>query len=274
MIRMFQFKNNFLSEDTKMVNAPYSSVGYFDGLDTWVVSHQKGKDVLSIPIRTEKKMDESCDYFNIVGMRHEQDEFFWNENQSQNPFLFVTCIRLHKWSDKFEDIAKTIEKKFDACCYTTFDSSDLIICMRAKSYSQGYSAIEEYSSLVKDLDGSNRIQKSYTILSILQKTLDSLPEENIIGEESVSCLLRCVIKNWDAIVEFEDELKQEIEASKCTSYGTLGSDDWLIILEDIQITNLFRLYGKNSLLTHGHPKYKSAFYNIKTEILVSRERKL
>lgn len=270
MIRIFQFMNNFLTEDTKMVKARYSSFGYFDGLDTWQENNEAQiRKFLSFPQQAHINKDVTCDYFNIVGIRKEEAPSFWG-HEEENPLLFVTFIRLKNESKKLEEIIEDIEKKYNAYCYTTFDSSDFIVCMRTKKYSEGYEVIEGYSGIVNKQDSDNGIQKSFSVCSIHQDILNKIAlrsAENFIEDEKISCILNCVIQDWKRIPYFEAKLKKELNISECPGYGILGSDDRLYMLNEINISELFRLYGNGGLLTHGNEDYK-AFYNIKTEILI------
>lgn len=270
MIRCFMFKNSFLTEDTEMVSAEYSSVGYFDALDIIKAPDEEGKSVLSAPMQV-KIVDgfyETCDYFNIAGMRWKDDEDFWREEKK--PFLFISCVRLKKSSDKLQEISGKIEEKYTASCYFTFDSSDLVICMRSNSYIQGYNDIEQgYPEIIMSCDKENGVQKCYSILSVRQEILDNLPNDSDgMAEETVSCLLSGIVKRWSEVDAFIAELERESGASNCIRYGILGSDDVIISVQNVKIIDLFNLYGKNKLLTHGNDLYKRAFYKIKTEILV------
>lgn len=271
MIKIFQFKNSFLSEENKRVQAQYSSVGYFDGLDIKTESDKAGSSILSSPAKIQflDGFYESCDYFSIVGIRKDEikDTNFWNEKQ--NPFLFVTCLRLKKRSNELEALVDEIEEAYNAICYYTFDSSDLIICLKTSSYIEGYHIIEkEYVDLAEKYK-NNKVQKLFSVLSVEQKILDELPEEteSIMEEETLSCILRCVVKNWSQVKNFVDELKKECA---CEEFGILGSDDMIIVIKNITTKKLFELYGDSKLLTHNNESYKKAFYNIRTEILVNR----
>lgn len=267
MIRLFQFKNNFLSQNARMVSAEYSSIGYFDGLDTRIVLDQEAQDILSLPTQVQYQSDDNCDYYNIVGIRREEDECFWKEKEGT--FLFISCLRFKKCSEKLDEIVAQIENKYCACCYYTFDSSDLVVCMKSDSYIKAYQAIEKYPDLIAECDPGNGIQKSFSILSVRQEILDMLPEEdNNMEDEEVSVILRCVIKDRTAVKDFKEQLDKEVGIAESKKYGILGSDDMLIVLESVNIKHLFKQYKQNGLLTHSNRLYKKAFYNIRTEILV------
>ncbi len=196
MIRVFQFKNNFLSENPKMLKAEYSVIGYFDGLDMKTDADMKGAErscILSDPFQYEFiKNDpyEMCDYFNIAGLREQSDEDFWKS--SEEPLVFISCIRFRRKSEKLKKLIEMIEKTYHAVCFTTLDSSDLVICLKTTSHEKGYRAIEEYRRIISEHDSQNGIQKGFSVLAIRQAVLDSLRDREAVGieEEQLQCVLR------------------------------------------------------------------------------------
>lgn len=276
MIRLFQFKNNFLSKYTEKLVAEYSIIGYFDGLDMKTdkdMNLKKTIELLNDPMQIEisKSLNEMCDYFNIAGIRCDDDTEFWQFND--HFFVFISCVRLQKKSTKLFEIIKKIETDYNAVCYTTLDSSDLVICLKSKSYYEGYEAIENYHRIIEEYDKDNGLQKGFSLLAIHQCALNGLlrDEKPWMSDEKLCCILRIVVKDWKEINNYLDELKSTLKIQKCETYGLLGSEDIMVELKDVQSKDWFSLYADNGLLTHGNLYYNKAFYNIRTEILVKRE---
>jgi len=58
MIRKFEFKNNYLSGDTNSLEAEYSSVGYFDGMDGSTLYKDSFINVSTEILVRDKQMDD------------------------------------------------------------------------------------------------------------------------------------------------------------------------------------------------------------------------
>lgn len=298
MIRIFQFKNSFLSEIDKKVEAEYSAFGYYDGLvmktmDTDNLS--ESRHLLSDPFQIEVSEDdpyEMCDYFCIAGMCEEDDKEFWEKGKK--PYIFISCLRFVRKTKIISQVINEIEEKYSAKCYLTLDSSDLIVCLRTCRYQEGYQIVEKYSNIVREYDEENRIQKGFSVFVMWQKTLDELSSEDLSSgssmegmteqemelahqeiqqmdsSETISCLLYCIVRDWESIPGFCDKL-EECSISQF-QYGILGSEDITLMIQNVQAVEWFAKYGLNNLMTHSNIFYEGAFYNIRTEILVDRKR--
>lgn len=303
MIRVFQFKNTFLCENIDKIDAEYSAFGYFDGMESEkITDNDLSKNIkkLSDPwgMNSNGSMPyEMCDYFCITGICKDDDDEFWKKGQE--PYIFISCIRLLRQSDMISQIISEIELKYRAKCYVTLDATDIVICLRSSSYSEGYWAIEDYRRIVKKYDSHNRILKGFSIFVIWQKTLDilssspdkvqelskseedpdavlAIQEMNKLDkQEKISCLLYATVKDWSQICEFYKHLKIEtgidIDNKGFCQYGILGSEDIALHLNNVQMGDLLHLYSLNHLFTHGNEYYKKAFYNVRTEFLIRRE---
>ena len=158
--------------------------------------------------------------------------------------------------------------------YYTFDSSDLIICMKTNSYAIGDKSISRYAGYVKAYDTSIVLQKSFSVCVVKQAVLDGLSVAfDRIVNDKVSCFLRCVVADWGNIEEYQEKLQSALlhSGGNVSSYDVLGSDDIVFFAKDIYIKNLMTLYKTGNLLTHSNEIYKKAFFNVATEILVSRK---
>lgn len=276
MIRLFQFKNNFIGEEIEQIEAEYSAFGYFDGLVLGLAEEEnKAEALLSDPfyflVDNKNALLEECDYFNVAGICQD-DKSFWEANDL--PFIFITFVRMKKRSRNMEKIISEISGKAGegdqkkTQCYRTYDSSDLIICMRTKRYSSGYCFIESYRDIVQSVDKDNCLQKSFSICVIKQETLDNIMDNaGCIENEKVSCNLRCLVRNIKKASDFCREL-QEL-GMDVQNYGILGSEDWIISVRDIDMVRFLDMYKKEGRLTH--KAYKDTFMNVMTEVLVKKE---
>lgn len=261
-----------------MIDSEYSVIGYYDGLDmkTFQDDESEYLNVLSDPgITMLQEIDAEHVYecYNIVGIRNKCDlineEAFW-KNESL-PFVFISSVRLKDMPSDLDELIDRIESEMNSLCYVSLDSSDLIICSRTNCYSEGYLSIEQHWKLIEQT--GNQVQKCFTNLVIKQDTLETIHMDNLaIKEENVCCILSGVIRSWNNIDSFLDELKRQSNGAAWKQFGTLGSDDIVIKTESISISKLLAMYKKSGLLVHDNPIYRAAFVNIRTEILVERNK--
>lgn len=278
MIRLFQFKNNFLRENTNQLEAEYSTIGYFDGLDMQVYddSEDEGLEILSDTYRNllyvnsnTDQLLEACDYFNVAGMRRDskRDEDFWN--QSSKVLFFVSFLRLARRPKKLKQIIEEIEKDSDCICYTTYDSSDLIVCIKTNKYSYGCDVLSHLHDTIEMIDDKgNRLQKCFSVFAIKQTVLNEIDQWNCLMDEKVDCFFRGVVNERKKVEEFYEELVKECGVSDHKKYRILGSDDIIIAIYGISLTHLLSLYGDGAILVHSNDVYKKAFYNIRSEIAI------
>lgn len=281
MIRLFQFKNNFLRENDSQLEAEYSTIGYFDGLDMQVFDENtdEGLKILSDTYRNllytdsgVEKMLEACDYFNVAGMcRNEQrDRDFWSDS-SEN-LIFVSFLRFAKRSGKLKQFIETIERDSDCICYTTYDSSDLIICIRTNQYRHGSDVLNHFYDTIETggYDG-NQLQKCFSVFAIKQTTLNDISDNcDWLKDERVDCFFRGVINDRKEVDKFYEELVMECGVPEHKMYRILGSDDIIIAIYDISLAHLLSLYGEGAILVHSNEVYKKAFYNIRSEIAIKK----
>ena len=282
MVRIFVFKNTYICENMEKINADYSAFGYFDGLSMEV--YQDNKFPISV---SDFGSNEQCDHYCIAAFRKDSktDADFWKAGNE--PYIFISFLRLSKASNKLSKIVDEIENNNNAVCYHTLDNSDLLVCIRRKRYSEGYFDINSYYDAIQKIDPGNSLQKGFSVMVISQAVLNQLANEaelksskmseeaavelTVIGEEIISCSLRGIIRKWDEFSAFMNELKLLLNSQDVTikEYGVLGSDDLIIEIDHVSANKFFRLFGDGMLLTHGNSIYRNAFYNLKTEIFMS-----
>lgn len=282
MIRLFEFKNSYIGELNYSVDAKYNVFGYFDGLTMKTFEDDiNGKFSFEYRSLVSKRLDEKCDYFDIIGFCKDKnrDEDFW---KAEEPYIFISFVRLKKSSSKMKDLIEKFENKFNGMGYTSVDHCDFIFCIRRKKIKDGYRCLREYFEIIKR--NSNCIEKIFTSVAISQALLDimvSMGEERWTEEERVkaakefvcldknekiSCSLRGVIKDMIKVKEFQEELEKQMNAG-IKAYDIVGSEDVILVLNNISSGEFLKLYGFKGLLTHDNILYSSAFYNIRTDVL-------
>ncbi len=280
MIRLFQFKNNFLRENDSQLEAEYSTIGYFDGLDMQVFDENtdKGLEILSDTYQnllyagSSDKMLEACDYFNVAGMcrNNQRDSDFWRDLSKK--LIFVSFLRFTKRTRKLKLFIEMIEKDSDCICYTTYDSSDLIICIRANRYSHYYDVLNRFYDMIETDDyDKNHLQKCFSVFAIKQTTLNDISDNcDWLQDEKVDCFFRGVVNERREVDQFYHELVRECGVLQHEIYWILGSDDVIIAIYDISLAHLLSLYGDGAILVHSNDVYKKAFYNIRSEIAIKK----
>ncbi len=279
MIRLFQFKNNFLRENTNQLEAEYSTIGYFDGLDMQVFddSIDKELEILSDTYNNllyvdgdTNKILEACDYFNVAGMcrNGKRDSEFWC-NSSESLF-FVSFLRLAKRSRELGHIIEVIQKDPNCICYTTYDSSDLVVCIRMNKYTHGCDILKHfYDTIENSKDEGNRLQKSFSVFAIKQTVLNEISNQcDWLIDEKVDCFFRGIVNDRKKVDEFYEELVRECGIAEHCLYRILGSDDVMIAIYNIGLAHLLSLYGDGAILVHSNEVYRKAFYNIRSEIAI------
>lgn len=272
MIRLFSFRNSLLAENTKTVPAEYSAFGYFDGLQmkTWRNEEQVNYTSLKPPLEI------NCNSYDILGIREDADDEFWKKGQ--DPFIFISLLRLKNKSQDLHKVAQKIEYEFKAVVYYSIESGDLIVCMRTSRFRDGYNNVSRYYKIIEE-DNQNILQVEFSVLVVWQKVLDGLVLEECdtsireeisrIEEEKFSVFLRVNVKNWSGFDEFCGKLKLKLN-NECEAYKgeifLLGSEDAVIEIENLDSREFLKLYANDGLLTHGNMDYQKGIYNILTEI--------
>lgn len=276
MIRVFKFKNNYYQEHNAVqMKAEWCSIGYFDALDTYTKKEtecQISKEIFGDSEQGWLNTDvesilKPCDYFIMVGICEDEDETFWDKGEKS--LILISFIRLKKRAGNLEKIQKEVEEIGPVKCYLTYESSDLIVCIRCDSYSEGGKVIKGLDQLISVMDEGNGVQKSFSVLVVRQCILDELDKENNYGikDENVQCYLRGIIKNRTEITRFCNELRNK--NFSCVEKEIPGSDDIVLEVKGNSLISLLQLYRSNGLLTHWDSLYDNAFYNIRTEIIMT-----
>jgi len=281
-IRVLQWINNFYCDNgTKKEHGrevplgEFCALGYFDALSVELPFVHLQKEIKTWDTLSElsaKKLDGACSRRNIVCIPQdkERDIKFWN-HKGTPPLYFISMLRINKEyyspSQMLQDMKNLEEADPDAVTYCTYNHSEAIIVKRTDCYSSGINHIlslrDRFSAF-----------KVYTILVIRESILESRDHiTRTVAEEQIDCRLHCAVKDYREAELFYKSLKETLadyEGHKINSrrYDTLGSFDWRIEIDQISIHTMLSCYKMGNILTHSHPLFENAFFNIETEILV------
>lgn len=279
-VRILRLASNFYKDITHCPPAPlsdggtqyalgkYCCIGYFDALD-----------IQSIPLKSDSKvsireelskvavegLDGSCNRKNIICItdQDEKDCEFW-EDAEKRPFLFVSMIRTIQEKSEEESrhisniqkIIDNINHKIYSIAYYTYDHSEIVVFINGESYLSNLRRILAYYDSIN-------IFKMYTIVAIQEKALETCTS---FDNENVKCILRATVKNMSEAHKYLAELKDILSLDEIQCYDTLGDSDLLIEIPSIKIQKLLSCYKMGNILTHTHPSYMKAFFNIETQI--------
>lgn len=271
MLRLFRFKTNIISEKKNSLSAEYNAIGHFDGLSMRVYTNPEDYTLFfyAEPIK------ELYNFYDMLGIRNESDDKFWEKGDE--PYIFITCLRFKRRTRNIYEVIYKIESNYHAICYLSLDSMDLIVCLRTGSYLFGYVMAMQYQKIIEEYDVGNTLQVSFSSVVIWQETLDGLANETKISQEAkkeierlkhekVSVFLRSNVKSWRKYDDYRKKIEETFGESYVRDFYTLGSEDAVIELENVDSHDLLKLYAKNGLLTHSNDDYKSGIYNLHTEI--------
>lgn len=271
IVRRIQLKNNLYKDNGQVKDGSkplgeYCVLGYFDALNISQEydGHEGAWAILSEGVIEE--MDGSCAVRSLlcVSKDRDKDAAFWG-GKVAFPLLFISIIRLKESIDSSDLIKRmdVLNQSDDKMAYFSYEHSELIVFMKTRSYSKGYSFSQK-------LHENFQIYKMYTIFSVKEATLESynVIKSDII-DECVDCRLRAIVKDWSLVDEMKEKLENALEVSGISARRMLGNTDVLLEINNVSLSKLLVHYKMNKLLTHSNPEYQRVFYNVETEILLA-----
>lgn len=286
-IRVIQLMNNFFRDENKSTAdreralGTYCTFGYFDALK---IEEGKSfpdteksviwKNIEQVAVNT---LDGTCSRRNLVCITDEEDKdrAFW-ESAKSLPYLFISLIRIRHDANDMDimyQVLEEIRKDNEVMTYFSYNHSELVIAKLANNYAKG---MEFVLSMRKKLVSLN----IHSIFSVREDAIKIETEiQKTIDNEEVAVQLRMMIKNdqktvaflqslWDIIYEDKIEKGEQKKEENFDKYYTLGSNDMLVRIEQVETHKLLPCYKMGNLLTHTNPQFDEAVYNIQTEILV------
>lgn len=284
-IRVIDLANNFY-KDGQLVNAQggdlnanrrkelgeYCCLGYFDALEVRPIEFD-GEENINIRKKVNqmmmKHLDGGCSRKNIICVTNddEGDERFWKQAQNM-PFLFISLIRVNYEEEygrsrkqKLHEIIRRINEHEQMIAYYTYDHSDIVVLKCGSEYLED---IGEVLSLRREMN----VFKTYSVFAVRETVLDTCEE---MQDEIVNCRLNAAVKSMCQVDFFLAELKDFLSKGKTGAvnikcYDTLGNNDLLIEISHVSLRQLLRCYRMGELLTHTHPFYQCAFFNVQSQL--------
>lgn len=304
--RPFTLYNDFIppvSEDHS--DWRYISFGYYDGFG-------RGENLFGDGRYNPQRMWEyyleqseglNGSYLSQIfyGLREEEpdeeivtDKEFWDKDniEKEYPFVFLSLIQVSEnqnggkefrtgWGRRreFERVVNT-GNEYKVIVYMSFDSSDMIMVVRSKSYISGAKLIDR----LHDKEDKNILQTtfewklkySFTVASFNKCAIDEKSFMN--GKEKISKVVVYLIerypggiddyieyiKKWGEMKGVEEERIQEFIASR---HVILGCNDEVFEISNTTWGELLELYReKNGILNSTNGEYQKCLNGITTII--------
>lgn len=200
----------------KETHFKYTTLGFFDGMDTKVLSVDYAGEGLQalwqyILDRTAQS-NGLYSYQNVFCFSDDSwnaccDTEFWDEEtDGKYPLTFVSFLQLSDYSIEMEAIQKRCREYSDAISkelgddgrgyvYGTIDKNDYVICMKCKNYQRAVGIIQKLHKMQETI-------YSYTVFSILKDVLDTLEPSNhreLFQQILPSICLKGVANSYDPL---------------------------------------------------------------------------
>ena len=285
IVRLFSFKNTFLSDNPEPVDARYNIIGYFDGMDVSMmqldadnlqnqiryIGDPFGTKLIESSLKNSPEMN--YDLYHIIGFHTETDNYFWS---SSCPFTLITSLKFRVPPSDLLQSIREAEKDTNVLIYTTLDSSDVLICIHCSYIHQAYSKLLSIEYLFSG-DGlapnQGNFLKGYSHIAVSQSYIERIASSPETAEDAdfVDVQFRANGKNQYHLETFRQALAHALDKpiTELREYGIFGSDDYSILALEVSERKLLRLYARGGLLTHGNQNYTDAFFNVRTEILTN-----
>lgn len=212
---------------------------------------------------------------------------FWR-NELRYPYKFF--CRLQCCGNKEQSISNkqklqkllNIPDELMSCVYLTYDNSDLMIVLKSAQYGIGAAVINKLHNGVNLSMGDNQdcyLKSSFTVCAISRKILE---KESLIAEMRSENIPKVYLKFIEKVQGNPEIIKQELDKALSKTCGqvkitdtkpVLGADDQIIILENIDIKDLLRLYiPQTGILSRENPLLYNNVANITTVIMTDVEK--
>lgn len=309
--RPFTLYNDFIppvSEDHD--DWRYLSFGYYDGFERgdnlFVEGTYNLQHMWKYYLQQSEKLNGSYLSQILCGLREEEvegesitDKEFWDKEtmEQEYPFVFLSLIQIDENKDnnrnfrdgwdrrsEFERGINTGNTCYKVIVYMSFDSSDLILVVRSKSYMTGAKFIDQFHgkegrNILKTSFGW-KLKYSFTVASFNKNAIDSksFSADEKISRVVVYLIERCPggiddyivhLRNWGKEKEVD---KDKLEAFIESRHTILGCNDEVFEIKDISWRKLLELYREKEGIfnsTNGH--YKACLNGITTIIGIKKQ---
>ncbi|EOS41647.1 hypothetical protein C809_04218 [Lachnospiraceae bacterium MD335] len=301
MLLLTLYKQHYLDCYNENMNAEFSCLGYYDGLDITTIK-QKDKIFPMAEVWNEtgnqiKRLKGRFSNQNIGLFRCDDLLGKWNDLE-QLPFMAVGFIRV-KDSIKASGLYAEIENKStygnmrtNKICkvltYYTFDNADLVVLARGNS-------IHLLEETLQEIEKMEEIVYLHSILGINETYLKDCESNNSIldkwkgrdcfideelhnlniqlatsGSLSVLALFKSKIAYWRTWGSVEEQNKNRLDNISYSHMLGHGNINIKISNSNVRTLILFLLHG--GVLTHQNGVYGKGLYNIETEIFIHENK--
>ena len=286
------FYNNFLPSDMYDRKWVYCAFGIFDGIvvENQIVS-ENARDILLKIWEHQKDSAYALEgkytaqtVYAMCFHDEEKEQLFWNNDTL--PYTFFCRLQFKSNLDSLRKNISALRNNIanvnntESMVYETYDNSDLMIVIKAKTYEIGAGMINAMHQDVNfSLDDSKicELKNSFTVFAVkqnyIQRTLekDFCDELNKIKIDMVS--VRIIERKSGKLEELRgtiiDKINAEVESVKCSA-PILGTDDAIILFERIGWGDFLKLYCVNEGIFHNScPVYHSFIASATTTLSTS-----
>lgn len=286
----------------------YLSFGYHDGFEReenlFVEGTYNPQHMWEYYLKQSEKLNGSYLSQIFCGLREEDpegesitDQEFWNREtmELEYPFVFLSLIQIDKdnprnfrdgWEKRraFEREINTKETCYRVIVYMSFDSSDLILVVRSKSYKQGAKFIDQFhgkkgQNILESAFGW-QLKYGFTVASFNKSAIDS---ESFMADEEISKVVVYLIERYPGgIDEYIDRIhkwgnekqvdQERINAFIETRHTILGCNDEVFEIKDISWRKFLELYReKEGIFNSTNEHYKECLNGITTIIEIEKQ---
>lgn len=308
--RPFTLYNDFIppvSEDHS--DWRYISFGYYDGFERGENLFEDGKYNLQClweyNLQQSKNLNGSYLSQILYGLREEKtgeeivtDKEFWDKDkvEKEYPFVFLSLIQISEHEDRQKEFRTGWEKRkefeekintgdeYKVIVYMSFDSSDMIMVVRSKSYISGAKLIDKIhgkkdQNILQTTFGW-QLKYSFTVASFNKSAIDEKSFINI--EENISKVVVYLIERYPGGIDDYIECirkwgkdrgvkEASIDAFIASRHVILGCNDEVFEINDTSWGELLELYReKEGIFNSTNPVYRKYLNGITTIIGIEK----
>lgn len=285
----------------------YLSFGYHDGFERgenlFVEGTYNPQHMWEYYLQQSEKLNGSYLSQILCGLREEEegesitDQEFWNPEtmELEYPFVFLSLIQIDQdssnqnfrdgWERRqaFENKINKESACYKAIVYMSFDSSDLILVVRSKSYQKGAKLIDQFhrkkdQNILKTAFGW-QLKYGFTVASFNKNAIDYHTFE---ADEVISKVVVYLIERYPGgIDEYIEHLREwgkkktvdqeKVDAFIKTRHTILGCNDEVFEIKDISWRKLLELYREEEgIFNSTNDRYKECLNGITTIIGIEK----
>ncbi len=306
IVRPINFYSNFLPARKVDHSWQYCAFGILDGVSVEEPFYEKDvedntvlKQIWEHLSKRVKELKGNYAVQTIYAVCHadkQEEKAFWQPIKSEEgvmPFVFFCRAQyqgdLQSLRKNKAIIKEKLEKdgKIKTWIYLTYDNSDLLIVIKAVSYEIGAGAINSMHNNINFAFGEGSLcvlKNSFTVFAVDQEFINQLGDGKKEEEKSIfeylnqtkieQVVVKVIEKKFGCAKKLREELGKVHDNKKIQTKHLLGTDDELIILEEIGWGTFLRLYqNQEGFFYNAAPIYIKYIAGATTTICTSIEEK-